>query len=165
MRGTLPAFLRELPSKPRPDLAAQLETLSPIVDGESAHVAHDVARACRFASPAVSRAASSVSDVSEAASNATFAAAYTAASAASAASAATYVAADIAYAAVYDAIYAICDADTVITAFEDLRKRTVARAIEAFEEAIREREFTMEESVLTPADARYNTRARSRSMR
>jgi len=43
LRSLLPAFLRELPVKPQPDLAAKLEALSPIVDQDSALLARSLA--------------------------------------------------------------------------------------------------------------------------
>lgn len=70
IRSVLPAFLRELQHKPRPDLADQFEGLPPIVDRESAERARDLARKLRgevWKSLPISDAAAAAADAAAAA--------------------------------------------------------------------------------------------------
>ena len=92
VRVSIPAFLRELPRKPRPDLAERFEALSPVVDEESAYRARDLAREVRdglwrdLPADAYAAAADAAYDADAAADAAyAYAAAYAAADAAAAA--------------------------------------------------------------------------------
>ena len=49
LRKILPVFFRELPHKPRPDLAEKFESLSPVVDAASARRAREIASEARAA--------------------------------------------------------------------------------------------------------------------
>jgi hypothetical protein len=160
MRVNMPAFLRDLPNKPRPDLAERFEALPPMVDGNSADRARDLAREVRadilkdlpddaraddaradaYAAIAAAAIAAAVAGAARAAAAAAAIAAVTTAGAAAGAAGAAAVAAGDATTAADDAALAT-RAAALFDAADDaawrkLRRDTVARAIAAFEEAI-----------------------------
>ncbi len=115
IRWHYPMFLRELPNKPRVDLAERFEALSPIVDRESAGRARDLARTVRTELEG-SYSSSKISAYAYAdAADAAYAAAYAAAAAYAYAAAAAYAAAYAAAAAYADA--AAADADAAYAAY------------------------------------------------
>ncbi len=142
----LPAFFRELPCKPQPDLAAKFEALPPVIDAESAYQVRDLAfkildsmrcnslPAKRVHDAAVADAVYAVNDaVAAAFAYATIDAADAIADAASVVYADPASAADFTY-AVFTSDFAAANANTY--AFQKLRCRTIERAIESFEAAI-----------------------------
>jgi hypothetical protein len=162
LRQDIAAFFRELPNKPRPDLAERFEALGPVVDGTSAERARDLAREVRADITKSWSAADAAYDAAYAAAYAAYA--YAAADAAYAYAvddaAYAYAAADAAYAyavddaayayavdaaaaaaaaaadAAYDAAYDAADADAADAADKALRERTIQRAIATFEAAL-----------------------------
>jgi hypothetical protein len=155
LRQDLPAWFRELPFKPRPDIAERLEALPPVIDGTSANRARDLAREIRTelrrSISADAAYAAYAAAAAAAAAYAAYAYAYDAYAAAAAADAAAYAyaydAAAYAYdAAAYAAYAAAAAADAAYDAaadaaydaaeFKALREKTLARAIATFEAAI-----------------------------
>jgi hypothetical protein len=124
LRVIVPAFLRELPFRPQPQMAATLEALSPIVDAASARRARDVAREARAMVGPIS-----YSNFWKWSADAVAAAAVAAAADAAAADAAAVVAAAAVAAA---AVAAAADAAAV----RAMRSATIDRRIAAFVEAI-----------------------------
>jgi len=117
VRSIVPAFLRELPHQPQPELAGRMEGLPPVVDTESARRARDLACEVRDAARSHLKAAKKAlpKNIS--------AAAAAAADAAAAAAADAYAAADAdadaaaaAYAAAAAAAAAAADADAAAAA-------------------------------------------------
>ncbi len=142
VRVNLPAFLRELPAKPRPEMAARLEGLPPVIDAESAEQARVLARELRDALWSEPRSYAADAAAAAAAADAAYAAAADAAAAAAAdaadaAYAAAYADAAAAAAAYADAAAAYADAAQKLRDdFAALRRRTIGRSIGSFRAAI-----------------------------
>jgi hypothetical protein len=144
VRSSVPAFLRELPNKPRLDLAAKFEALSPIVNASSNAAAHDVVR--DVLTNIIKDLPAHTNARAYAYTDAYFYAypCVYACICACASPDAVYVSADATnyvHAAANDAANAAADA----VAWKKLRENTLARAVATFEKAI---ELT-EDSTLT----------------